>query len=206
MFDLKAYLVEFDTLMSETVDVLVDETSNLYDEEIYNIIINSAFNLKKIITNTSYDKVYSLYPFKGINNIFNLNILALDEIQRLVHNLKQKEYYSVQINLMLAQLLVCEKNNLMAICKLYVPTNKQLECHKEIENNVHKRNLLKALTNNFYDLGVNKNPDLILYNVFKSNLKDEYKIPIIKTIIDYHYDGNIIKERLTDIIKLQLNR
>ena len=142
MFDLKAYLVEFDTLMSETVDVLVDETSNLYDEEIYNIIINSAFNLKKIITNTSYDKVYSLYPFKGINNIFNLNILALDEIQRLVHNLKQKEYYSVQINLMLAQLLVCEKNNLMAICKLYVRTNKQLECHKEIENNVHKRNLL----------------------------------------------------------------
>ncbi len=206
MFDLKAYLLEFDTLLSETVDVLKDETEKLYDDEIFNIILNSTINLKNIIINASYDKVYSMYPFRGIDNIFNLNIKALDEIERLVYNLKQKEYYSIEINVMLARLLLCEKNNLMAICKLYVPNNKQLECHKDLENNVNKRNLLKALTNNFYYLGVSKNPDVILCSVFESNLKDEYKIPVIKTIIDYHYDGKIVEERLNEIIKLQLNR
>ena len=206
MFDLKAYLIEFDTLMSETIEVLIDENSHIFDEEIYNIIRNSSKNLRNIITDTTYDRIYSVYPFEGINNIFNLNIRALDEIERLVYNLKQKDYYSVEINLMLARLRLCEKNNLMAICKLYVPTNKELECHKYLENNIYRRNLLKALTNNFYYLGVRKNPDLILYNVFENNLKDEYKIPIIKTIIDYHYDGKIVEERINDVIKLQLNR
>ena len=206
MFDLKAYLVEFDTLMSETIEVLIDETSNIYDEEIYKIILNSSKNLKNIITNTSYEKIYSIYPYEGINNIFNLNIKALDEIERLAFNLKQKEYYSLDINLMLAKLLTCEKNNLITICNLYVPNNKKLECYQNFENNIHKRNLLKSLTNNFYYLGNSKDPDLILYNVFESNLKDEYKIPVIKNIIDYHYNGDILKNRLNEIIKLQLNR
>ncbi len=201
MFDLKAYLVEFDTLMSETIEVLIDETSNIYDEEIYKIILNSSKNLKNIITNTSYEKIYSIYPYEGINNIFNLNIKALDEIERLVFNLKQKEYYSLDINLMLARLLICEKNNLMTICKLYVPNNKHLKCHKDFENNVHKRNLLKSLANNFYYLGVSKDPNLVLYNVFENNLKDDYKIPVIKSIIDYHYNGNILRERINEIIK-----
>ena len=201
MFDLKAYLLEFDTLMSETIEVLIDETSNIYDEEIYNIILHSSINLKKLITNTNYDKVYSVYPFKGINNIFELNIKALDEIERLIYNLKQKEYTSIEINLMLARLLICEKNNLMAICKLYVPKNKQIDCHNNIENNIHKRNLLKSLTNNFYYLGVSKNPDLILYNVFENNLKEQYKIPVIENIINYHYEGNLLRERIKEIIK-----
>ena len=102
---------------------------------------------------------------------------------------------------MLAKLLMCEKNNLTSICKLYVPLNKQIECHKEFENNIHKRNLLKALTNNYYCLGVNHNPDMILYNVFEKNLKDDYKIPVIKNIIDYHYDGNLLRSRINEIIK-----
>ena len=196
MYDLKAYLIEFDSLMSETIEVLINETSNIFDEEIYKTILNTSKNIKNIITNTSYERIYSIYPFKGINNIFNVNVQALDEIKRLVYNLKQKDYVSLDINIMLAELLTCEKNNLMAICKLYVPSNKQIECHNYIENNFYKRNLLKALTNNFYYLGNEKNPDLILYNVFNSNLKDEYKIPIIKTIIDYHYDGKLVEERI----------
>ena len=206
MFDLKAYLIEFDTLMSETIEVLIKETANIYDEEIYKIILRTSKNIRNIVTNTSYDKIYNVYPFEGLNNIYNINIQALDEIKRLIYNLKQKDYSSLDINLMLAKLLMCEKNNLMAICKLYVPLNKQFECQEYLENNVFKRNLLKAITNNFYYLGVSLNPDLILYNIFENNLKEEYKIPVVNTILNYHYNGNVLKDKINEIVKLQLSR
>ena len=201
MIDLKAYLIEFDTLMSNMIDVLIKENQQTYDEKIYRIILRTSINIKKLIYNTSFDKVYNVYPFKGINEIFNLNINAVDELKRLVNNLKKLDYQSLNINEALKELLKCEKKNLIAICKLYVPRNKQLECINYFENNIYQRNLLKAITNNFYNLGVTINPDYILNNVFENNLKDEYKIPVLDAIIKYHYNGNKLEKRIREIIR-----
>ena len=201
MIDLKAYLVEFDTLMCDMIEVLIKENSKIYDKEIYELILHTSINLKKIIANNTFDKIYNIYPFKGLNNIYNVNILAIDELMRLVSNLGNKGFYSVEINETLKKLLVCEKKVLTTICRLYIPRNKQLDFMEDIEENIYKRNLLKALTNNFYYFGLTHNPDLILYNVFETNLKDEYKLPIINRILKYHYNCHSLDNRLHEIIK-----
>ncbi len=204
MFDLKTCLIEFDSIMSETIQALISECSKIYDDEIVNVIATTLKRIRSLITNTSHDSVYTIYPFKGLDAIFDLNIKAVDEIERLVYYLKSKDYYSVEINFMLGKLLGCEKDYLVKVCSLYVPTNKQNNWHTYAKDEVNKRNLLKGIAYNFYDLAVSENPEVVLYNVFKGQIKDEYKVLIMQSLLDYHYNGTALNNKLCEILKLKV--
>ena len=202
MLDIEMVFEEFDNIMHNMLEFLISECLNDNDD-ILNLIHYYIRKINEIAHTDDLNYVYEAYPFFGLINPFNKNIKAVDELQKLSYDLKQAHYYNEEFNRLLTELLNCEKKALIILCRYYIPKNKQCEWMLYAENKVGKRNLLKGMAYNFYYTGVLDEYELILANIFSENYKDEYKIPILQALLDYHYEKNELKNTIKNVLQIK---
>lgn len=201
LLDITNLLAEYDDLMHDTFNVLISEYAK-DNEEFNNILAYHIKKIKEIAKAEEPNYVYDCYPFLGIMNPYDKNIKALDELYKLMYEAKAIGYDSKELNDQIKKLLICERKNLITLCKYYVPRNKQANWLLYAENKIYKRNLLKNITYNFYYSALVDDYKIILSNIFNGNLKDDYKILVLQALLDYHYNQNEIKNEIKNVLKI----
>ena len=199
LLDIENVMAEYDDLMHKLFETLI----MINDEEALPAISYYLKKIKQIPKDGNPNIISYNYPFTGLINPFDKNIKAVDECKKLIYDLKNIGYHNEDLNDIVLRLLQCEKKALIIFCKYYVPRNRQCEWLLFAENKINQRNLLKAIAYNFYLTANIDNYELVLYNIFNTNLNDKYKVAVTQALLDYHYDNKKLSKTILNILQIK---
>ncbi len=199
LLDIEDVMNEFDDLMNKLFEILI----MIDDVEAIPTICYYLKRIKQIPKEGNPNIVSYNYPFTGLINPFDKNIKAVDECKRLIYDLKNIGYHNEDLDDIVLRLLQCEKKALIIFCKYYVPRNRQGKWISFADEKINQRNLLKAIAYNFYLTANLDNYELVLYNIFNTNLNDKYKVPVVQALLDYHYDSKEFAKTIEKVLQLK---